>query len=250
MSVQESLSAGFDLERVEVLLCDGDGNLFPSEEPAFDASAEVMNAFLAEVGIRAAYTGEQLRREHTGMNFRSTAVLLCRRRRVPLEARRLEHWVEVEKQVVTRRLAETLRPDPTVMEPLTELSRRYALALVTSSALSRADACLHATGLDQLFPEGSRFSAEDSLPRPRSKPDPAVYQVAGRTSGGEGRSGLAIEDSVPGVHSASAAGIPVVGNLQFVPPAERAERAERLLAAGAVTVLGSWSELLNYGQAP
>jgi hypothetical protein len=31
------------------LLCDADGNLFPSEEPAFVASAEVTNRFLAEL---------------------------------------------------------------------------------------------------------------------------------------------------------------------------------------------------------
>ena len=35
------------LEQVRYLLCDADGNLFPSEEPAFEASAEVTNAFLA-----------------------------------------------------------------------------------------------------------------------------------------------------------------------------------------------------------
>ena len=36
---------------VEAVLCDADGNLFPSEEPAFDASAEVTNAFLASLGV-------------------------------------------------------------------------------------------------------------------------------------------------------------------------------------------------------
>ena len=39
------------VERVTHLLCDADGNLFPSEEPAFDASVEVTNAFLASLGI-------------------------------------------------------------------------------------------------------------------------------------------------------------------------------------------------------
>jgi hypothetical protein len=39
------------------------------------------------------------------------------------------------------------------------------------------------------------------------------------------------------------AGIPTVGNVQFVPPAERAERAAQLRAAGVLTVVSSWAEL-------
>ena len=45
------MSPRLDLEAVEVLLCDADGNLFPSEEPAFVASAAVTNRLLAESGI-------------------------------------------------------------------------------------------------------------------------------------------------------------------------------------------------------
>lgn len=236
-------------EEVRVLFCDGDGNLYPSEEPAFDASADVMNAFLGELGIPAGYTGEQLRLEHTGMNFRSTATLLCRRHGAVLEPDRLEHWVEVERQVVTEHLAATLRPDPGVHEPLRRLGRRYSLALVTSSALRRVDACVRATGLEELFPPSARFSAEDSLRRPRSKPDPAVYALAGRATGSAGTQGLAVEDSVPGVQSAVAAGFPVVGNLQFVPPEERAARGRALRDAGAALLVDSWTELVDYGGA-
>ena len=52
-----------------------------------------------------------------------------------------------------------------------------------------------------------------------------------------------VEDAVAGVLSAVAAGCPTVGNLLFVPPAERAERAAALLGAGALTVVESWSQL-------
>lgn len=33
----------FDPARITTLLCDADGNLFPSEEPAYEASVEVTN---------------------------------------------------------------------------------------------------------------------------------------------------------------------------------------------------------------
>jgi len=44
---------------IEALLCDADGCLFPSEEPAFEASAIVTNEFLAEVGATRRFTAEE-----------------------------------------------------------------------------------------------------------------------------------------------------------------------------------------------
>src|SRR3954453_21557948 len=57
------------LERVQILLCDADGNLFPSEEPAFDASVEVTNAFLAEIGSDRRFTAGELRLATTRLKF-------------------------------------------------------------------------------------------------------------------------------------------------------------------------------------
>ena len=45
-------------EQLTTLLCDADGNLFASEEPAFEASAEVTNRFLAELGDARRFTAE------------------------------------------------------------------------------------------------------------------------------------------------------------------------------------------------
>jgi beta-phosphoglucomutase-like phosphatase (HAD superfamily) len=245
----------FDARAVAVLLCDADGNLFPSEEPAFVASADVTNRFLASLGITARYTPEQLRRATTGKNFRTTAVDLAAAAGVLLEpvpagrkgemltAAQLERWVTEEARVVTAHLARTLRPDEAVRAPLRALAARFELAAVSSSALGRLDACFAATGLDELFPEAVRFSAEDSLSPPRSKPDPAIYALAGKALGVAGSRALAIEDSVPGVQSAVAAGFPTVGNLAFVPAAERGARARALCGAGACGLIGSWREL-------
>ena len=75
-------------------------------------------------------------------------------------------------------------------EPVASLAARRGLrlAVVSSSALARLAVCFAATGLDDLFPAGARFSAEDSPPVPTSKPDPAIYALAAQ------RLGLAPED--------------------------------------------------------
>jgi beta-phosphoglucomutase-like phosphatase (HAD superfamily) len=260
----------FDRDAVSTVLCDADGNLFPSEEPAFDASVEVTNRFLARFGVAARCTAQGLREQTTGKNFRTTAVDLTVQGGVPIEeslaaARRhaaiatqddvvagraltageLEDWVSRERNHVTAHLATVLRPDSRVLKPLQALGSRYGLAAVSSSAAMRLDACFAATGLDPLIPAPLRFSAEDSLPTPTSKPDPAVYRLTGHVLGIGPTEGLAIEDSVPGVLSAVGAGFVTIGNLMFVPVAERRRRATELVRAGASAVSNSWTAIAD-----
>src|SRR3954447_24064760 len=119
-----------DLTTFDVLLCDADGCLFASEEPAFAASAGVTNRLLAELGSRRRFEAEELRLATTGKNFRSTARWLAAQEGLPLDDIRLEHWVEVEKREVTAHLASVLRPDPAVSAALTALSSSHRLAVV------------------------------------------------------------------------------------------------------------------------
>jgi HAD superfamily hydrolase (TIGR01509 family) len=153
--------------------------------------------------------------------------------------------VAEEKRAVTAHLARTLRPHPQTQAALAALAEHLPLAVVSSSALGRLAACFTATGLDDLLPADRRFSAEDSLPTPTSKPDPAVYLHACAELGIAPSAGLAVEDAVAGVQSAVAAGCPVIGNLLFVQPAEREQRAADLLAAGALALVDSWQELAD-----
>jgi beta-phosphoglucomutase-like phosphatase (HAD superfamily) len=229
---------------VTVLLCDADGSLFPSEEPAFVASTVVTNQFMAHHGRDVRFEPEQLRLATTGMNFRTTIVALARRHGVaPIAAGELEDWVAAEKRAVSAHLGQVLAPDPEVVATLSALAERYLLAIVSSSALTRLDACVSATGLAGLFPPERRYSAEDSLPVPTSKPDPAVYRFAGAALGVDAGQAVAIEDAVPGAQSAVAAGFVTIGNLRFVPEAERAERERLLRAAGAGEVARSWPQI-------
>jgi len=231
------------LEQVQILLCDADGNLFPSEEPAFDASVEVTNAFLAAIGSDRRFTAEELRIAATGLNFRSTAQRLATEAGVPDVD--LEPWVLEEKRAVTAHLAATLRPHAPTSAALESLAEHLPLAAVSSSALARLAGCFTATELDDLIPPARRFSAEDSLPTPTSKPDPAVYLHACDRLGIPPHAGLAVEDSLPGAQSAVAAGCPTLGNLLFVAPAEREERRAQLEAAGVLAVVSSWQEVAD-----
>ena len=228
---------------LQALLCDADGNLFPSEEPAFVASAEVTNRYLAELGSDRRFSAEELRLATTGKNFRTTAADLAADAGLPVLD--LTPWVAEEEQAVTAHLGRVLAPDDEVTAALTTLGRHLTLAAVSSSALTRLDGCFTATGLAGLLPAARRFSAEDSLSTPTSKPDPAVYLHACAELGIAPAQGLAVEDSVPGALSAVRAGCPTVGNLRFVAPAERAGREAQLREAGVLAVVSSWRELTD-----
>jgi beta-phosphoglucomutase-like phosphatase (HAD superfamily) len=236
-----------DLTSVTTLLCDADGTLFASEEPAFDASVAVTNRCLERFGTSERFTAQQLRLAVNGKSFRAAITDLARTHGVPVQsaafAADLDGWVAEENEVVTRHLAEVLVPDASVSTPLRDLQQDFGLALVTSSALSRIDACLKATDLADLFPQSRRFSAQDSLPVPTSKPDPAVYQLTVRQLGLDPSSALAVEDAVAGAQSAVAAGLYTVGMLCFVPPAERAQRVDDLQRVGVNALVDSWDEL-------
>ncbi len=85
---------------VEVLLCDADGNLFPSEEPAFEASAHVTNLLLAELGVDQRFEPDELRREAMGRTFRNTATWLAAQHGASIAPDRLEHYVQQERREV------------------------------------------------------------------------------------------------------------------------------------------------------
>lgn len=240
-----------DLSRVTTVLFDVDGNLFPSEPIALEASAPVTDRLAAAMGLTERFTPEGLRVATTGRNFRALAAEFAAgggRWSTPtrrLSAEELEGWVEEENRVVSEHLGRRLVPDPDVTAAVEWIADRFAVAAVSSSSIARLQACFGATGLASFFPEERCFSAEDSLDPPVSKPDPAIYLEALRRLGLRAEQAVAIEDSVRGAQSAVAAGCPTIGNLTFVDDDDRARQRTALLAAGVTAVVTSWAEALE-----
>ena len=232
---------------VECLLCDADGTLFASEEPAYDASVGVTNRCLERLGIDRRFTATELRLNGTGKNFRSTITELAELHGVAVERDEfraaVDRWVAEENEAVTNHLAEVLSPNTEVSTSLARLSQQYQLAVVSSSALSRVNVCLERTDISTFFAPQRRFSAQDSLPVATSKPDPAIYRFAGQElQVGPGQA-VAIEDAVAGAESAVRAGFPTIGIVCFVPLPERAQRIRDLTEVGVMDVVTSWSAL-------
>jgi HAD superfamily hydrolase (TIGR01509 family) len=227
----------------DAVLLDADDTLFASERLAFRVSARLFRRFADRYALTGDFSPEGLRGRGTGKNFRTTVTALLDHAGIAISPDEVDRWVAQEKEEVTAYLARELRPDPDVLAAVSALRRRYRLAVVSSCALSRLSACLTATGMADLLPPEVRFSAEDSLPEPTSKPDPAVYELALSRLGLEPGRAVAVEDSVNGARAALAAGIPTAGILHFVPEAERAARTRALRKYDVTPVAGSWAEL-------
>lgn len=238
-----TLPSTLDLPGKSTVLCDADGTLFPSEEPAYAASAVVTRAFADRYNLAGDFSAEHLRRTGTGRNFRSLTADLLAAAGIEADTRELEEWVERERVAVSAHLAGALHPDADVIAVTDGLSRRYRLAVVSSSATPRLLTCLRATGLEETFPPADVFSAEDSMPTPISKPDPAIYCHAMAALGVCAEESLALEDSSTGVRSAVAAGIRTIGVVAFLASDERAGRVQELLGAGAEVVVASWRDV-------
>lgn len=229
-----------------MLLCEADGTLFPSEESVHEASTAVVNLCLTRLGIEHAYEPRELCQLANGRNFRSLARLLATLHDRRLDEDDLDAWVATERDVVTAHLRTVLRPDPEVTFPLARLARSVPLAVVSSSATERVRTCLEVTELSRFFGRDRIFSAESSLPVPAGKPDPAVYSLACDRLGVDPADAVAVEGSVNGVRSATAAGCWTIGTLQFTPVDERPARAAALRAAGAAVVLDDWREIARF----
>ena len=95
------------------------------------------------------------------------------------------------------------------------------IGLVTNAPEENVEAILLALGLGDFFDMVVLADEVEAV-----KPDPAPYEAALRKTGVPAAEALAFEDSVSGISSAVAAGIPTVGIASGHDP-------ERLLAAGA-----------------
>ena len=133
------------------------------------------------------------------------------------------------------RLRSDLKPIPGVRDAIEALPFRRCVA--SSSSLERVRLSLEVTGLDALF-GGNVFSATQVA---RGKPAPDLYLFAARTMNVAPGRCVVIEDSLPGLRAAVAAGMRAIG---FTGGAHVGDGlASALREAGAARVISAMSEL-------
>ncbi|KAF1988768.1 HAD-like protein [Aulographum hederae CBS 113979] len=233
------------MPKITTILFDCDNTLVLSEEIAFEACAELANEILEMKNISDRYTGEQLLKEFVGQNFRGMMVSLTKKYDFTLTDEQFDKYVDQELGKVVEMLELKARPCDGVMPQIEKLynDKEYKIAVVSSSALSRVQASIRKVDLAKYFNPEWVYSAATSLPKPTSKPDPAVYIFACEQIGVQPGECVAVEDSRSGATAAKNAKIPLIGYVGPYPEDEK-EKMRKVLKedCGAIVVMEHWDE--------
>ncbi|KAF3770801.1 HAD-like protein [Cryphonectria parasitica EP155] len=231
--------------KITTLLFDCDNTLVLSEELAFEGCADLINQICEKRGIKLEkpFTGDTLIIEFVGQNFRGMLKTLQERYNFEVTPEEEEAYVKEEENIVIAKLKEKAQPCKGVDAQLEKLaaSGKYKLAVVSSSALRRVKASVEKVGQDKYFGQDI-FSAATSLPKPTSKPDPAIYLHACKTLGVNPEECVAIEDSKSGSLSGSRAGIKVIGYVGPYTDDKKEEMKKVLSDAGCCVIMEDWDE--------
>ena len=211
--------------RPELIIFDCDGVLVDSEVIACRADA----LCLAEIGI--AISAEEIMDRYLGIS----AAEMCTDIELRLGRSLPANFAEILRARVAAVFDTELAPIAGVEAVLDALPFRRCVA--SSSAVERLRHSLSLTGLLGYF-EPNVFSATQVR---RGKPAPDLFWFAADSLRAARATCLVIEDSVPGVQAAVAAGTPVIG---FTGGAHcRPGHAERLRSAGAIAVADAMPRL-------
>lgn len=233
---------------IKEILLDCDNTLVLSEELAFEACAELANEILAKHNVKDRYTGPGLMADFVGQNFRGVVKGMEDKYGFTLSDEERESYVKMEEDRVIATLKAKAQPCVGANDVLAKIfaDDQYKMAVVSSSALRRVEASVIKVGQDKYFPKGHIFSAATSLPKPTTKPDPAIYLHACKEIGVEPKQCIAVEDSKSGTLSAVRAGIYTIAYTgSYHDPSKAHEMAKLLMDNGAVVHMSHWNEFYD-----
>jgi len=193
-------------------MLDCDNTLVQSERFAFEACADLTNQVMEKHNLDARYTADSLLEDFVGHNFRGMLKGLQEKHNFKMDDAELEDFVEQELGAVTRKLSQKAVECPGVTDELNKLKEQgYPMSVVSTSAKSRVVASIEKANIAHFFPPEHVYSAATSMPKPSSKPDPAIYLYAAEQLGVKPAECVTVEDSKSGATAAMRAGIPCIG---------------------------------------
>lgn len=182
--------------------------------------------------------------DFVGQNFRGVVRGLETKYDFTLSDEERETYVKMEEDRVIATLVEKAKPCLGANEALERTQGKYGFAVVSSSAYRRVLASVKKVDqLPRYFSEDLIFSAATSLPKPTTKPDPAIYNFACEKIGVAQNECIAVEDSKSGTLSAVRAGIWTIAYTgSYHDPKKAVDIGKMLMENGAVIVMKHWDE--------
>ncbi|KAK5942015.1 hypothetical protein PMZ80_005966 [Knufia obscura] len=231
---------------IKQIFFDCDNTLVSTETIAVEAASSVINKVLSDQGLSKShsYTTEQLLYKYFGMTARQMIVELQKELDFSLTKEETAAYTKFEEDLIIDLLYQNPRPCEGIQDVLARLldEGRSRLAVVSSSPIRRIRAALEACGIAKYFDHDQVFSAKSSMPTPKSKPDPAIYQWAMVMNDVTPAQCIAFEDSRSGARSAIDAGIATVAYVGAYGSEFHKQRvAETLMEEGCKVVMREYS---------
>ncbi len=227
---------------------DCDNTLVDTEAAAVEAAATVINKVMTDKGILYRFTVEQLIVDYFGKTARQMIVELQKELDFILTPEEIKDYNIFEEDLVIKLIHQTPLPCEGIKNILEQLfaSKKYRLAVVSSSPIRRIRAALDAADIAQYFEHDHVYSAKNSMPTPKSKPDPAIYQWAMNENNVTANQCIAFEDSRSGARSALQAGITCIAYVgAYGAQDQRAQVAATLTAEGCCMVMQGHDSLFE-----
>jgi beta-phosphoglucomutase-like phosphatase (HAD superfamily) len=236
------------LQPRKVVLFDHDGTVVDSEIIALQSAWRLTQEVTAKFPGARFYTLPDFIKSFAGKPYREILGQIYLDSPDALSEVDVAWLVTEEENRAIEYLSREAKATPGTLALLSELGDRgIEFALVSNSSWQRLSACLATSQLSQYFPSDRIFSAQDSLSVWRPKPLPDIYLYAVEHLGADVLNCVAVEDSLSGVRSAVAAGIPqIIGYVggTHINPDERNHRVAMLRSAGAHHVIERMSDLV------
>ncbi|TAQ89650.1 hypothetical protein B7494_g2004 [Chlorociboria aeruginascens] len=234
------------MAKITTILFDCDNTLVLSEHLAFEACADLVNEILASRNILDQFNGPQLQEDFVGQSFQDMMKSLKSQYKYKYQINddELDNFASKEDDRVIAKLEEKLTPCAGVHAELEKLLEdgSYHLSVVSGSTLRRIGASIEKVRFGKYFRQNMIFSATNSLPKPISKPDPAIYLHALKVLKKSPGECMAIEDSRSGAIAAIHAGIKTVGYIGCYKEEEQVKMKRILVDSGCVVTMDHWKD--------
>lgn len=217
------------MPQIDLVIFDCDGVLVDSEYLA----AQIESQLLTDAGFEI--SPEELSERYAGLVFIDILKDIEKQSTIPLSASLVDRVPELFRN----RMESELRAIDGARDAVEAITAKYPYCLCSNSKSADIKNMLTTVGLYDLF-ENRIFSAPE-VGTKKPKPAPDVYLFAAEKLKAKPANTIVIEDSVHGVHGATAAGMRVIG---FTGGSHAYPGlADALTEAGAETVISRHSNL-------
>lgn len=217
------------MPQIDLVIFDCDGVLVDSEYLA----AQIESQLLTDAGFEI--SPEELSERYAGLVFIDILKDIEKQSTIPLSASLVDRVPELFRS----RMESELRAIDGARDAVEAIAAKYPYCLCSNSKSADIKNMLTTVGLYDLF-ENRVFSAPE-VGTKKPKPAPDVYLFAAEKLKAKPANTIVIEDSVHGVHGATAAGMRVIG---FTGGSHAYPGlADALTEAGAETVISRHSNL-------